>query len=90
MVAVHDDQARLDGSLKRKEQTNRYRKAETVVLFADNLNTHTKASLYEACGPQEAKRIADYFEIHDTPKHGSWLNVAEIVDHFLQLSVESS
>jgi hypothetical protein len=41
------------------------------------LNTHTKASLYEAFAPPEAKRIADKFEIHDTPKHGSWLNMAE-------------
>ena len=44
----------------------------------DNLNTHTKASLYEAFDPPEAKRIADKLEIHYTPKHGSWLNMAEI------------
>ena len=44
----------------------------------DNLNTHTKASLYEAFDPPEAKRIAEKLAIHHTPKHGSWLNMAEI------------
>ena len=44
----------------------------------DNLNTHKKASLYEAFKPEEAKRIADKLEIHYTPKHGSWLNMAEL------------
>ena len=44
----------------------------------DNLNTHTKASLYEAFHPPEAKRIADTLAIYYTPKHGSWLNMAEI------------
>lgn len=52
--------------------------AEVIVLVMDNLNTHTKASLYEAFDPKEAKRIADKLEIHHTPKHGSWLNMAEI------------
>jgi hypothetical protein len=49
-----------------------------VVLVQDNLNTHTPASLYEAFEPAEAKRLADKLELHDTPKHGSWLNMAEI------------
>ena len=44
----------------------------------DQLNTHTPASLYEAFEPAEAKRLADRLEIHHTPRHGSWLNVAEI------------
>lgn len=55
-----------------------YPDAETIVLVLDNLNTHVKASLYEAFEPKEAKRIADKLEIHYTPKHGSWLNIAEI------------
>jgi len=55
-----------------------YPEAEKIVLVMDNLNTHTKASLYEAFEPAEAKRIADKLEIHPTPKHGSWLNMAEI------------
>lgn len=56
----------------------RYPAAARIVLVMDNLNTHTPASLYEAFAPAEAKRLADKLEIHHTPKHGSWLNVAEI------------
>jgi DDE superfamily endonuclease len=55
-----------------------YPDAEKVVLVMDNLNTHTPASLYEAFEPAEAKRLADRLEIHYTPKHASWLNIAEI------------
>jgi len=55
----------------------RYKYATKIVLVMDNLNTHSVASLYEAFPPAEAKRIADKLEIHHTPKHGSWLNVAE-------------
>ncbi len=52
--------------------------AEKVVLVMDNLNTHKIASLYEAFPPEQARRIAAKLEIHHTPKHGSWLNMAEI------------
>ena len=52
--------------------------ARKVVLVMDNLNTHKLASLYEAFPPEQARRIAERLEIHHTPKHGSWLNVAEI------------
>lgn len=55
-----------------------YPQAERVVLVMDNLNTHTLGSLYEAFPPAEAKRLADRLEIHYTPNHGSWLNIAEI------------
>ena len=55
-----------------------YPDAERVVLVQDDLNTHTPASLYEAFEPAEAKRLADRLELHYTPKHGSWLNMAEI------------
>src|SRR5712691_3270150 len=55
-----------------------YPHAEKICLVLDNLNTHNKPSLYEAFDPPEAKRIADKLEIHYTPKHGSWLNMAEI------------
>jgi DDE superfamily endonuclease len=48
------------------------------VLVQDNLNTHTPASLYAAFPPAEAKRLADRLELHSTPKHGSWLTMAEI------------
>jgi hypothetical protein len=56
----------------------RYKAAERVVLVMDQLNTHSAASLYEAFGPEEARRLAAKLEIHYTPKHGSWLNMAEI------------
>jgi hypothetical protein len=52
--------------------------AEVIVLVQDNLNTHVLASLYEAFPPEQARRLAERFEIHYTPKHGSWLNVAEM------------
>jgi len=51
--------------------------AETIVLVMDNLNTHKVASLYEAFEPAEARRLIEKLEIHHTPKHGSWLNMAE-------------
>jgi hypothetical protein len=52
--------------------------ADKVVLVMDNLNTHKLASLYETFPPEQARRIAERLEIHHTPKHGSWLNMAEI------------
>jgi hypothetical protein len=54
-----------------------YPQAEKIVLVMDNLNTHDPASLYEAFEPAEARRILDRLEIHHTPKHASWLNMAE-------------
>ncbi len=55
-----------------------YPQAERIVLVMDNLNTHSPASLYETFDPAEARRLAQKLEIHYTPKHGSWLNMAEI------------
>jgi hypothetical protein len=55
-----------------------YPAAERIVLVMDNLNVHTPAALYEVFPPDEAKRLADRLEIHHTPKHGSWLDIAEI------------
>jgi hypothetical protein len=55
-----------------------YPAADRIVLVMDNLNTHKLASLYEAFPPEQARRIAERVEVHHTPKHGSWLNVAEI------------
>lgn len=62
----------------------RYPEAIKVRLVLDNLNTHTTASLYQAFEPQEARRLAERLEVHYTPKHGSWLNVAEIELSVLQ------
>jgi hypothetical protein len=62
----------------RKISDQLYPDAEKIVLVEDNLNTHSPASLYEAFEPAVAKRLADRFEFHYTPKHGSWLDMAEI------------
>lgn len=58
--------------------TERYPQATKVRLVMDNLNTHSTASLYETFEPEEARSLARRLEIHCTPKHGSWLNIAEI------------
>ncbi len=55
-----------------------YPEAEKIVLVMDNLNTHSPASFYEAFDPQEAERLCEKLELHYTPTHGSWLNMAEI------------
>jgi hypothetical protein len=56
----------------------RHKDAEKVILVGDNLNTHSPASLYKAFSPEEARRMIDKLEFHYTPKHGSWLDMAEI------------
>jgi hypothetical protein len=55
-----------------------YPTAERITMVLDNLNTHGPASFYETFAPAEARRLAERFEFHYTPKHGSWLNIAEI------------
>jgi hypothetical protein len=55
-----------------------YREASTLVMVMDQLNTHSPASLYQGFAPEKAQRLADRLEVHHTPKHGSWLNMAEI------------
>lgn len=55
-----------------------YPEADKLVLVMDNLNTHSPSSFYEVFDPQEARRLTEKLEIHSTPKHGSWLNMAEI------------
>ena len=57
--------------------TKFYAEAEKIVLVMDNLNTHSPGSFYEAISPEEARRLTERLEIHYTPKHGSWLNIAE-------------
>jgi hypothetical protein len=57
---------------------HRYPEAEVIRVILDNLNTHNPASLYEAFAPAEARRLLKKLEFHYTPKHGSWLNMAEI------------
>jgi transposase len=78
-VDVTERRTKVDWAHQIKELVNlRYPEAQRIVLVMDNLNTHTPASLYEAFDPTEARRLAQKLEIHYTPKHGSWLNMAEI------------
>ncbi len=78
-VDVTEHRTKRDWAYQIKDLVDRrYPDAERIVLVMDNLNTHSPASLYEAFPPAEAKRLADKLEIHYTPKHGSWLNIAEI------------
>ncbi len=78
-VDVTEQRTRADWAYQIKDLVDvRYPQAERIVLVLDNLNTHGPASLYEVFPPAEAKRLADKLEIHYTPKHGSWLNMAEI------------
>ncbi len=78
-VDVTERRTKVDWACRIKGLVDvRYPEAERIVLVMDNLNTHTPASLYEAFDPVEARRVAEKLEIHYTPKHGSWLNMAEI------------
>ena len=78
-VAVTERRTRKDWARQIKSMLDeRYPDAIKVRLIMDNLNTHNIASLYETFEPQEAQRLASRLEIHHTPKHGSWLNMAEI------------
>jgi hypothetical protein len=78
-VQVTDRRQRTDwAGFVREMVDGRYQDAEKIVLVMDQLNTHSPVSLYEAFPPQEARRIAEKLEIHSTPKHGSWLDMAEI------------
>jgi hypothetical protein len=78
-VRLSDRRTRIDWAHCVQELLDvHYPQAERLVLVMDQLNTHSPASLYEAFAPGEAKRLADKLEIHYTPKHGSWLNMAEI------------
>jgi hypothetical protein len=78
-VKVTDRRTKKDWAWCIRELVDKiYPQVDGIVLIMDNLNTHKKASLYEAFQPAEAKRIADKLDIHHTPKHGSWLNMAEI------------
>ena len=78
-VAVTEHHTRRDwAQVVRKLVDEDFLHKERIVLVMDNLNTHHPTSLYETFEPSEAKRIAERLEIHHTPKHGSWLNMAEI------------
>lgn len=78
-VKVTDRRTKVDWAQAMRELSDvHYPEAEKIVMVLDNLNTHSAASFYEAFEPEEAHRLAQRFEFHYTPKHGSWLNIAEI------------
>ena len=84
-VAVSERRTKLDFAHQMKWLVDeRYPDADLVRVVIDNLNTHKPASLYEAFEPEEARRIVKKLEFHYTPKHGSWLNMAEIELSVLQ------
>jgi len=77
-VKVTERRTRQDWALCIKELCDvHYPEAQKIVLVEDNLNTHNGTSLYETFPPQEARRLLDRLEFHSTPKHGSWLDMAE-------------
>jgi hypothetical protein len=78
LTEVTERRTRSDWALFVQTIAARYPQAERITLVMDNLNTHTPASLYEAFAPAQAKALWDRFEFVYTPKHGSWLNMAEI------------
>lgn len=78
-VNIRERKTMIDWAYEIKELLDvDYAHVRKVRLVCDNLNTHRMASFYEAFEPQEARRLAERLEIHYTPKHGSWLNIAEI------------
>jgi transposase len=78
-VSVTEHRTKADWAMHIKQLLDvHYPNAQKVTLVMDNLNTHTGASLYEVFEPSEARRLLDRLQIHYTPKHGSWLNMAEI------------
>jgi len=77
-VKVTEHKTKSDWACFIKEIAQHYKHAKKITLVMDNLNTHKPGSLYVAYAPEEAKRIWDRFEFVYTPKHGSWLNMAEI------------
>ena len=78
-VDVSERRTRIDWAKHiQKLVEEHYPKAKKILLVCDNLNIHTGAALYELLPPKKAKKILDRLEIHYTPKHGSWLNIAEI------------
>ena len=77
-VEVTERRTKVDWAALIKSLVDEDYPDKRVVLVMDNLNTHAPGSLYEAFEPAEARRIAERLEIHYTPKHGSWLNMAEV------------
>ena len=78
MTKVTECKTKVDWAWFLRDIAGRYQDAQKITLVMDNLNTHSPGALYEAFPPEQAKTLWDRFEFVYTPKHGSWLNVAEI------------
>jgi hypothetical protein len=77
-VTVRKTKTKIDWAVEMARLLEgRYAKCEKVILVCDNLNTHTKGAFYEAFDPERARALVRRLEFHHTPKHGSWLNIAE-------------
>jgi hypothetical protein len=78
-IKVTDHRTKVDWAVAMRELVDfHFPHAERIIVVMDNLNTHSPSSFYEAFKPAEAKRVLDRLEFHYTPKHGSWLNMAEM------------
>jgi hypothetical protein len=78
IIKVTDTRTKKDFAIFVQELEKEYSNAEKIHIVLDNLNTHFKSSFYETFEEKEAKRILERIEFHYTPKHASWLNMAEI------------
>jgi len=77
-VSVRPHRTKIDWALEIEQLLSaHYADAEKIILVCDNLNTHTRGAFYEAFSPEKAREIINRLEFHYTPKHGSWLNIAE-------------
>lgn len=78
-VEVTEQRRKVEWATVMKQLSDvHYPQAEKIIVVLDNLNTHTPSAFYETFAPEEARRLVERFEFHFTPKHGSWLNMAEI------------
>ena len=78
-VEITEQRRKIEwATIMKKVADELYPHADKIVVVLDNLNTHTPSAFYETFAPEEARRLVERFEFHFTPKHGSWLNMAEI------------
>jgi DDE superfamily endonuclease len=86
MVSVREHKTAVDWAMEVQQLLDRqYPEADRIRLVCDNLNTHGIGSLYEAFPPEQARRLASRLDLHHTPKHGRWLNIAELERRALTL-----
>ena len=89
LAKVTERKTKKDWAVFLEDIAREYEEAERITLVMDNLNTHKPGSLYEVFGPEEAKRLWDRFDFVYTPKHGSWLNMAEMIKQCLSRRIDN-